>query len=331
MILTLLSKKISLANLPTRITKLQKLSELIENNIFLKHDDETGFLLSGNKIRKLEYLLYDAQEKGCDTIITCGGIQSNHARATAVASIQTGFKPIVLLIGKEPEEYSGNLFIDKIVGAKTLFYKINEYFQIEEKFTEIAEQERQAGRRPYVIPMGGSNEIGILGYINAMSEINDYMNHNNIKFDTIVCPTGTGGTHAGLLIGKKLLELDLNIVSFNVLETAEFLTEHISQIISKTIESSGFPVSISKEEINVIDGYVGEGYAETTEEEISEIISLARTEGIAFDHTYTGKAFIGLKDQLEKSNSLLKGNILFIHTGGTFGLFSETSFISKFL
>lgn len=199
-----MTKRIRLANLPTKIEKLDRLSHELGKNIYIKRDDQTGTEISGNKIRKLEFSVGEALENNCDYLITCGGIQSNHARATAAVAAKLGLGSYLVLRGDEKEEAEGNLFLDKMLGANIRFVTSEEYKNHRTKIMEgIRIQLEEEGYKGYIIPEGASNAIGSLGYVNAMEEILEQEKELGIKFDAIVVTVGSGGTYAGLYYGNK--------------------------------------------------------------------------------------------------------------------------------
>jgi D-cysteine desulfhydrase len=316
--------RVGLARLPTPIHKLERMTELLGGpEIFIKRDDLTGIGLSGNKIRKLEYLLAAAGEQGADTLITCGGIQSNHARATAVAAAQNGMNTVLVLRGESATPYDGNVLLDRLVDAEIRLVTPEQYAErIGEIMEEMAAELRGAGRRPYIIPEGGSNPLGVWGYIRAAGEIGDQLETMGLEPDVIITAVGSGGTHAGLSIGRKLFDLSARVVGFNVCDTAEHFRTLIGRLATGTIERYGLPVQVAADEIELIDGYVGRGYALSRPEELELIRTVARMEGLFLDPVYTGKAFFGLADQIRQGRFGKDHRILFVHTGGIYGLFT---------
>jgi D-cysteine desulfhydrase len=317
-------KRIHLANLPTPIQKLDKLTALFDGpEIYIKRDDLTGVGLSGNKVRKLEYLLADAREQGADTLITCGGIQSNHARATAIAAAQNGMRSVLVLRGESEKPYDGNVLLDKMVEAEIRLVTPEQYAErIDEIMEQVAEELREDGRRAYIIPEGGSNSIGVWGYIRASEEIRDQLVEMGLAVDSIVTAVGSGGTLAGLLVGKKLNDLKARMVGFNVCDTAEHFRALIGRLVAGTIAGYQLPVQMAEDEIELIDGYVGRGYALSRPEELALIRQVAKQEGIFLDPVYTGKALFGLADQIRRGRFKKGEKILFLHTGGIYGLFT---------
>ena len=321
----MIAKKLRLGNFPTRIERLEKFSTIVKEHVYIKRDDQTGTEFSGNKIRKLEYSINEAINNECDTLITCGGIQSNHARATAAAGIKLGLKSVLVLRSDEKPELEGNYLIDKIMGADVRIISSEDYRERRQEIMENILKELEAkGRKGYIIPEGASNGVGTFGYLACFKEILEQEKEHGIVFDTIVTAVGSGGTFAGLYLGNKLTNSSKKIVGINVCDTAEYFKERVSEILEEVktyIPDTKF--EISKDDMCIIDGYVGDGYAVSRTEELDFICDFAEAEGIILDPVYTGKAMRGLYTEIKKGNFKDSKNILFIHTGGLFGLFSK--------
>ena len=321
----MIAKKLRLGNFPTRIERLEKFSTIVKEHVYIKRDDQTGTEFSGNKIRKLEYSINEAINNDCDTLITCGGIQSNHARATAAAGIKLGLKSVLVLRSDEKPELEGNYLIDKIMGADVRIISSEDYRERRQEIMENILKELEAkGRKGYIIPEGASNGIGTFGYLACFNEILEQEKEHGIVFDTIVTAVGSGGTFAGLYLGNKLTNSGKKIVGINVCDTAEYFKERVSEILKEVktyIPDTEF--EISKDDMCIIDGYVGDGYAVSRTEELDFICDFAEAEGIVLDPVYTGKAMRGLYTEIKKGTFKESKNILFIHTGGLFGLFSK--------
>ena len=311
-------KKLKIGNTPTPIFKINSLSDRYSTNIFIKRDDFSGIEFSGNKVRKLEYLFGDILSNNYDTVITTGGVQSNHARATAAVAAMFGIKCYLVLNGKE-EEFEGNLFLDRAFGAEIIFSSSPEA-EMESLKKELTEK----GRKVYIIPMGGSNELGSHGYLDEFKEILDYEKDNNIKFSTITLATGSGGTYAGLYYGNYLLDSGFKtIYGVSVNNSEEFFKEKIGKIL-KNIDGD---VDVSKISIN--DNFIGEGYAKFNEDEMRFYLEIAKETGILLDPCYTGKAFRGFISMIENNVLNREDNHLFIHTGGIFGYTKEMRSMMK--
>ncbi len=318
-------KKMTLANLPTKIEKLERLSAEFGTNIWLKRDDHTGSEISGNKVRKLEYLAEDAVNKGCNLLITCGGIQSNHCRATVAVATKLGMKSAVLLRISEHPPVKGNYFLDKLMGADVKFCTREEYSNHRGEIMEaMADEYRKQGYNPYVIPEGASNELGTLGYYNCMNELVQQEKELGVTFDTVVVATGSGGTAAGLYLANEIHNYGKRVVSMAVCDDIEYFTNIIHNISTGALQylPEYKDATLERNHIEVIDKYVGLGYAISRPEELEFIKHVARKEAVILDPVYTGKAMYGVYNELKEGGKLVGSkNILFIHTGGMFGLF----------
>jgi len=312
--------RIKLANLPTKIERLNRLSEQLGKNIYIKRDDQTGMEFSGNKIRKLEYCLAEALDKNCDYLITCGSIQSNHCRATAAAAAKLGLGAYLVLKGDENTPVEGNLFFDKMLGAEIKFVTGEEY---KNKRTEIMESIKdeleKKGYKPYIIPEGASNGVGSLGYVNAMEEILEQEKEMGIKFDAIAVTVGSGGTYSGLYYGNRINNNSAVVYGFNITETKEHFQRVVIKLLEEISQYTGRKIDVAMDDIDIIDGYVGRGYALSRPEEIEFLSYLAKLEGLILDPVYTGKAMYGLVEEIKKGTFDKHENILFVHTGGIFG------------
>jgi len=316
--------KITLANLPTKIEKLERISAEWGINLYIKRDDQTGSEFSGNKIRKLEFALREAIDAGCDTVITCGGIQSNHARATVAAATKIGMKSVVLLRTNEEPKVEGNYFLDKVFGADIRFCTSDEYRHSRGEMMEnIADEYKANGHRAYIIPEGASYGIGTLGYYTCLEEISTQEKELGVRFDTIVVATGSGGTYAGLYLANKYNKYGKRVIGMAVCDDVEYFRDAICKICDEALEHIEKNIEVVREEIEINDSYVGIGYALSTTDELSFISDFARKEGVVLDPVYTGKAMRGLYNEISTKKLKDPGNVLFIHTGGLFGLFPK--------
>ncbi|WZL74466.1 D-cysteine desulfhydrase family protein [Clostridiaceae bacterium 35-E11] len=325
-----LPEKISLASLPTKIERLERFSKKLGGpQIYIKRDDQTGTEISGNKIRKLEFAVQEALDQGCNLLITCGGIQSNHARATAAVAAKMGIASCLVLRTNKEEPVEGNYFLGKVLGAQIRFITSEEYSNRRiEIMEEIGEQMKKEGYKPYIIPEGASNGIGTFGYYEAMKEIMMQEKEMGIKFDAIVMAVGSGGTYAGLLLANKAVNHHAQIYGVNVCDDENYFKDRIHEILHESFQYTNLEVAFSKDEIHILDGYVGKGYAQSRPEELDFIYQLAKEEGVILDPVYTGKAMYGLAQEIKKGTFKHCENILFIHTGGLFGLFPKRDMFS---
>ncbi len=315
--------RLSVANTPTPIQKLDKLSKLLHKNIYIKRDDFTGNEWSGNKIRKLEYAINEAIQQGASTIITCGGLQSNHARATTAIANRLGLKAHLVLRGTKQDHPQGNLLLNEIMGAK-ITYLEPEIFNADylSYMENLKSEYENTGIKAYIIPMGASNGIGNFGYYNCYQEIKAQENELSIQFDTIVTAVGSGGTYGGLFLGNILNDYSKKIIGFNISATPEHFRSEIEKIVLESLKIMDYKIEFDSENIQIIGGYEGIGYALTQPFELEFIKKIASLEGLILDPVYTGKAFRGLYNEVEKGTFESAQNILFIHTGGLSGLHS---------
>lgn len=325
-------KKLNLANLPTPVYRLERISEEWGVDLWIKRDDYTGAETSGNKIRKLEYTIAKALSEKAEVVITCGGIQSNHCRATAAVAAKVGIKShLVLRIDEEPP-VEGNYLLDKILGAEITFISRKDYSNRRgEIMAEIAKEYEAKGIKAYVIPEGASDGTGNFGYIEAVQEIVAQEKELGVNFDAIVCAVGSGGTYSGLFLGAKIYAPDKKVYGFNVCDDEEYFLNVCESIASDTVKALGSDIEVKREEMNIIDGYKGLGYAISKDEELLFITELARKEGVILDPVYTGKAFYGLYHELKKGRFSEHKHILFVHTGGLFGVFPKQEQFTKVL
>lgn len=320
------TNRLHLANLPAPFEPWPLPNYPATYQFWIQRDDMTGSTLSGNKIRKLEFLLADALAQDCDTIITCGGIQSNHARATAVATAQLGIQSHLFLrtadTNQEPG-LEGNLLLDRLTGATLHLISPDEYAKREEVMRHKAIELETEGKRPYVIPEGGSNALGTWGYIEAVRELVETHEMDAFGITDIVVALGSGGTVAGLAAGLQLLNSPIRIHAVNVCDDAT----HFHTRIQHIFDDLGIAAR-SENCIDIMEGYVGSGYAQVRQDELRYLVDIACTTGIILDPVYTGKAFHGLAQEIMQHPSRFQGSrILFIHTGGLFGLFPFRSML----
>jgi D-cysteine desulfhydrase family pyridoxal phosphate-dependent enzyme len=313
--------RVKLAHLPTPVEELTSLSALLGGpRLFMKRDDCTGLATGGNKTRKLEYLVGDAQAQGADTLITEGGLQSNHCRQTAAAARRVGMDCVLVLQRGYAGEITGNLLLDQIFGARLIL--VDDSAGRAAEITRAEAELKAQGRSPYVIPTGGSNGVGALGYANCMREIGD-------DFDVIVTASGSGGTQGGLVLGRKLFESPTKIVGISDGEPRAELAEmvlHVAREGAAVLEAS---LEFSDDDINIYDEYYGEGYGIPTPEMVDAVRTVARTEGILLDPVYSGKAMAGLIDLIKQDVFESDQKVLFIHTGGTPALFAYRETFSE--
>ena len=310
--------RLPLGVLPTPLYKLENLSQRFGKNIYIKRDDLIGVALGGNKVRKLEFLLADAQAKGADVVLTAGGPQSNHAMLTAACASRLGMKSILVL--KQRGELSGgNLILDNIYGTDVRFVDTDSYDDVYAEMERIMEQLRGQGHIPYFIPVGGSVPLGSLGYVNCVREIAQQAEELGISFSSIVSATGSGGTYAGLTYGAKLFLSDTRSVGIGVCDDP--FADIAAELMEGLQSLMNSDVTATREDIHM-HYHIGPGYAMPSEEGCEAVRLLARSEGILADPVYTGKALAGFFKLLKDGYFANEENILFVHTGGAGALFA---------
>ena len=310
------------ARLPTPLQRLNQPAES-SGEIWVKRDDMTGIELSGNKVRKLEYLIADAQSKEADVILTCGGIQSNHARATALCAVQKGLRCHLLLRGASPEVPSGNHLLGTLAGAKISWLTPEEYRKRDAFFESTVQMYQDAGLKCYVIPEGGSNPLGVYGYVAGYEETYQQLQEANVDARYIYTAVGSGGTLAGLLAGwVKSRRRGPRPIGVPVCDDARTFRTRIMDVLLAYHEAYGEPIP-DVEEIELLDGWVGLGYAKSRPRELKTIRTLANRYGFFLDPVYTVKGWMGM--EAHRSNRS-EGNDIFLHTGGVFGLLATGGF-----
>ncbi len=312
--------RISLAFLPTPIEPMPRLSATLGGpQLFIKRDDQTGLAGGGNKTRKLEFSVAEALRQNADTLVTVGGVQSNHCRQTAAAAARLGLSSAVVLRGHPPKEWNGNLLLDALLGARVVFSGERTREEVaEETMRELAMQ----GSQPFFIPLGASDAIGAMGYVAAMEELDAQMREQGLHFDRIVFPSSSCGTQAGMCVGAKALGIRAEISAIAIDSTREELQAEVSRLAEETAQRAGLDVHVAPGEVVAYDGYLGGGYAVLGEPEKEAISMVARCEGILLDPVYSGRAMAGLIDLVRKGVFGKDEDILFWHTGGSAALYA---------
>ena len=309
--------RIKFAHLPTPVEALPRLTAALGGpKILVKRDDLTGLAFGGNKTRKLEYLLAEAQSHGARTIITAGAVQSNHCRQTAAACARLNFDCILVLYGERPSSATGNLMLDQLFNATIIWTSRQERDQtLDQTFHKAWE----LGQRPYLIPYGGSNTTGASAYVFAMKELID----QNYHPDWIVFASSSGGTQAGLVAGARSFGFKGKVLGISVDESGADLQATVATLASATLDTLGEPANFLPQDILVSASYLGGGYGVMGAAEISAIRLFAQQEGLLLDPVYTGRAAAGMIDLIHKGFFKQEETVLFWHTGGTPALFSE--------
>jgi D-cysteine desulfhydrase family pyridoxal phosphate-dependent enzyme len=309
--------RIRFAHLPTPIEPLPRLSESLGGpHLLVKRDDQTGLAFGGNKTRKLEFLVAEAQAGGADTLITAGALQSNHCRQTAAAAAKFGFGCILVLVGEPPAQVSANLLLDQLFGAKIIWAKKTDRdATLMDTFNKVVKQ----GHKPYLVPYGGSNSTGALGYAFAMEEFVG----QGMKADWITFASSSGGTQAGLVLGGRIFNYPGKVLGISVDEPEGVLQERVAKLASETSERLWSRIEFAADEVLVNADYATPGYGILTRAEREAIQLFAKYEGLLLDPVYTGRAAAGLIDLIHKGFFKKDETVLFWHTGGQPALFAE--------
>ena len=319
--------RLHFAHLPTPLEPMERISKQLGGpNLWIKRDDCTGLSSGGNKTRKLEFLMADAVERGADTIITQGATQSNHARQTSAISAKLGMQSHILLedrTGYHDEAYAhnGNVLLDQLHGATISVRPADSDMNAE--MEQLAQQLRDDGRKPYIIPGGGSNETGALGYVNAAFELTHQANERSLRIDHLVHATGSAGTQAGLVVGMQAMSSGIPVYGVSVRAPKQKQEENVFGLAQRTLDFMGLGLGLVPRETVVANSdYVGDGYGLPTNSMVEAVKMLAEYEGILLDPVYAGKGFAGLIDLIRKGHFKQGENVVFLHTGGSVSLFA---------
>ncbi|WMC10623.1 D-cysteine desulfhydrase [Oceanimonas pelagia] len=317
--------RLHFAHLATPLEPMHQLTKLLDGpNLWIKRDDCTGLAGGGNKTRKLEFLMADALEQGADTIITQGATQSNHARQTVAIATRLGMECHILLEDRTGSEdvdynYNGNVMLDQLFGGQLRKYPGGT--DMNAAMEELAGELKAAGKKPYIVPGGGSNEIGALGYVNCALELLGQANDAGLRIDHVVHATGSAGTQAGLVTGLSGSNSRIPVLGIGVRVPREQQEANVFRLAERTAEKLGIPGAVKREDVVANCDYVGEGYGIPAPSTLEAIELFARHEGILLDPVYSGKGGAGLIDLIRKGHFKKGENVVFLHTGGAQALF----------
>ncbi len=312
--------RVNLAHLPTPIDELLRLSNHLGGpSLLMKRDDQTGLALGGNKTRKLEFLTADAIAKGCDHLVTTGAPQSNHCRQTAAAAASVGLGCSLVLRGNASPDRSGNILLDQLLGADLIWSGED---PVEETIQNVMSELTSTGHLPYLIPLGGSNELGAASYVFAMGELMEQLASQDLPIDAIIVASSSGGTQAGLLLGAQVYGYEGQILGISIDHPSQRLSHQISSLVTATAMRLGLEPGSIQGDVEVNDSYLGEGYGILGDLEREAIFMMAKYEGILLDPVYTGRAMGGLLDLIRNGHYREGQRILFWHTGGSPAVFA---------
>lgn len=320
-------QRLNFAHLPTPVEELPRLSKFLGGpRLLVKRDDQTGLAFGGNKTRKLEFLVAEAQAQGAKMLISAGAIQSNHCRQTAAAAARFGFDCTLVLNGEMPAQPSANLLLDEMFGVEIV--NVADRADRARILQETYEKAVEDGKKPYLVPYGGSSPVGALGYAFAMEEL---MNQKPCEGsgdlqgcpDWIVFGTSSGGTHAGLTLGKRIFGYDGKVLGISIDEDETWLKNHVSALASDASELLGERIEFTPDDVMVTDAYCQSGYGVFTDAERESVKLFARYEGLLLDPVYTGRAAAGLIDLIREGFFKKDETVLFWHTGGQPALFAD--------
>ena len=324
--------RVKLCHAPTPLEFMPNLTRQLGGpQLWIKRDDCTGVATGGNKNRKLEFLLGEALALGCDHVVTQGAVQSNHVRQTAACAAKLGLKCSVVLehrIQTNDSDYldSGNVLLDRLMGIEIEYRPGGTDMQA--AIEEVGERLRAEGAKPYVIPGGGSNATGALGYAHVALELLAQANEMGLRIDRLVHATGSAGTQAGLVAGLEALNSGIRVLGIGVRLPRDRQEANVFKLAQATAEKLGLKTPIRREAVEANCDYVGEGYGIPTAGMAEAIAMLARSEGIFLDPVYSGKGMAGLIDLIRKGMFAADENIVFLHTGGQVGLFGYKDFLT---
>jgi D-cysteine desulfhydrase len=316
--------RLSLAQLPTPLQPLSRLSAELggRHRIWIKRDDLTESAISGNKLRKLEFVMAAVQGEGADTVVTSGGIQSNHCRATALVGARLGLNVHLILRGEQASVADGNLLLDYLAGARVSCYPRRQFSaELAQLYQHWRSHYESSGHCVFDIPVGASDGIGIWGYIAAAEELAQDLKAAGIDHAQVICASGSGGTQAGLTLGSVLHQVPADVWGVNVCDDEAWFLDKVAADVADWQHRYAPVESVPALPVRVIDGYVGPGYGRAGPEVYATIHRLAALEGVVLDPVYTGKAFHGMLQELERGRFGECRDIVFLHTGGIFGLF----------
>jgi D-cysteine desulfhydrase family pyridoxal phosphate-dependent enzyme len=313
-----------LCPLPTPLEELPRFSEALGGpRVLIKRDDLTGLAMGGNKARELEFLLGEAVAREADTVITCGGSQSNHVRITAAGAAKLGMRAHLVLGPGEHEGLQGNILLDRMLGAEIHWVDTNDLDAQWKTMEDVAREAEAQGRRPFIIPRGGASPSGSVSYANCVLEMSQQLNDMRIEAGWLFLPTGTGGTQAGLMVGARwIMPQPFRVIGISVSRTSEDMRQRVAHHANEAAELLGASFSFSPEDVLVHDEYIGAGYGKPSAGGMEATRLMARTEGILLDPVYSAKGVAGMADMIRRGVVGRNDTVIFLHTGGQPAIFA---------
>jgi len=315
---------IPLARLPTPLHECRNVADLLRpgQRLWVKRDDETGCVTTGNKLRKLELYVAQAQQQGADTLITSGSALSNHCRATAIVARHVGMRAALLLHGPERPKLDGNFLLMILAGA-IIRAGSGSSIPAEAQLEDMAERLREQGRKPYIIPPAGSGKLGVISYVKAAEELKSQVDEAGLRPGGVTVCYGSGSTYSGLLLGTRLHGINCPVVGLSISGDAAQCRSRTRDLIDRTMAFLGVEPCVADDEIEVLDGYRGEGYGKAPEDLYAFIHDIAQRTGLILDPVYTGKAFWGTVQEMRAGCLQHAQDVVFVHTGGVFGIYQQ--------
>ncbi len=317
--------RVSLAHLPTPLHECPNVSDLLRprQRLWVKRDDETGCLTSGNKVRKLEFYMAQALDQGADTIITSGSALSNHCRTTAIVARQLGMGVALLLEGPKRPALDGNFLLMVLAGATMRMIPVGTEYSATEQLEDMASRLREEGRKPYIVPPGGTAELGVIAYVHAAEELKSQCDETGLRPDAVTVTVGSCSTYAGLLLGASVGDMGFPVLGLSISGEADERTKKARRLIDEAAALLDVEPAVGDEDIRILDDYRGEGYGKADSSVYEFIHDMAERTGLILDPVYTGKAMKGTIEEMRSGCLSDASDVVFVHTGGLFGIYQK--------
>jgi len=317
--------KLSLAHLPTPLHECRNVADLLRpgQRLWVKRDDETGCLATGNKIRKLEYYMAEAVAEGADAVLTSGSALSNHCRTTAIVARELGMDVALLLEGPKEPAFDGNFLFMVLTGARMRMIPVGTEYSATAELEDMASRLREEGRTPYIVPPGGTAELGVVAYVEAAEELKSQCDEIDLEPDAVTITVGSCSTYAGLLLGASVGGMGFPVVGLSISGKADERTEKVRRLIDEACALLGVESGVADGDIRIVDDYRGEGYGKADAAVYQFIHDMAKRTGLILDPVYTGKAMRGTIEEMQSGCLQDARDVVFVHTGGVFGIYQK--------